>query len=202
MDSMSFSRQLSFLAIVGLMVLFASEGFHFSTEDQVLTVSMSPWAVLSWVLFLVSIVAALAEAPKSSETNAPWWRGALAVLVDVPLVICFLAIPFCLFVLVVENGGIPSDWLVQRKSGTPMDTLYTVVSLPVFAAIWPGIGFCLHAKITTPGASIANVTIKSKNDLPTWRLAFFGPFAYYGVLVPFFKSFAPGIEVDTRIRAT
>ena len=107
----------------------------------------------------------------------------------------------CLFVLMVENGGIPSDWSIQRISGTPTDTLYTLVSLSTFAAIWPSIGFCLHPNITTPGALIANATIATQKDLPRWRLAFDGPFAYYGVFIPVFKYFAPGIEVEKRIRA-
>lgn len=198
---MSFHRKLSFLAIFGLIGVMAAEGFHFSSENQVITVFLNPWAVPSWLLLLVALIASLQEKPRSSETIAPWWRGALAFLVDAPLIMCLFTIPFCLLVLVVENGGIPTNWLIQRSSGTPVDTLYTVISLPMFAATWSGIGFCLHPKITTPGSLIANTTIEIKDDLPKWRLGLFGPIAYYGVFIPLFKYFAPEIEVEKRIRA-
>jgi len=185
---MSIRRIFSFLAIVGLIAIIATKGFHFSIENKVTTVFLNPWTLPSWLLLLVALVASLQEKPQSSETIAAWWRGAVAFLVDVPLIICFFAIPFCLFVLVIENGGIPSTWLIERRSGTS-------------SATWSGIGFCLHPKISTPGALVANATIEIKEDLPRWRLAFFGPFAYYGVFIPFFKYFAPGIEVEKRVRA-
>jgi len=198
---MSIRRIFSFLAIVGLIAIIATKGFHFSIENKVTTVFLNPWTLPSWLLLLVALVASLQEKPQSSETIAAWWRGAVAFLVDVPLIICFFAIPFCLFVLVIENGGIPSTWLIERRSGTSSDTLYSILFIPVFAATWSGIGFCLHPKISTPGALVANATIEIKEDLPRWRLAFFGPFAYYGVFIPFFKYFAPGIEVEKRVRA-
>ncbi|MDH5354650.1 MAG: hypothetical protein OEY09_09435 [Gammaproteobacteria bacterium] len=198
---MTFRRKLSFLAVIGIVVLFSTKGFHFSITNNMLSVFLSPWTLLSWPLLLIPLITSLNEKSKGSEELAPWWRGAVAFLIDGPLLMSIFAIPLCLLVLVLENGGIPSSWLIERKAGTSKDTLYTILFLFMFIATWSGIGLCLHPKITTPGALAANVTLKVKGNLPAWRLAFFGVFAYYGVFIPFFKHFAIGVEVEKHIRA-
>lgn len=91
-------------------------------------------------------------------------------------------------------------WEFQRAGGTVLDTFYSFIFVPIFLSIWAGFGIALHPKVTTPGALIANISLEVRQDLPFWRLAVFGIFAYYGVFIPLFKIFALGVEVKSRMR--
>jgi hypothetical protein len=192
---MTLHRKFSYLAVAGVLIIVSTGGLNVHISNNFVSASMSPWALLAWPFLLASLLSSLQANLKSTETAAPWWRGTVAFLIDAPLVMSIIIIPLCLLILVVESSGLPSSWEIDRRSDSVADLIYAILYVPTFAAVWIGIGMCLHPRITTPGCLVANITLSVQENLPMWRLALLGIFAYYGVFIPLFKIFAPDINV-------
>jgi len=197
---MNIARIISFSGLIGLILVVVTEGFYFKLNPGVFSVAIDPLVLVAWVLMMIALVASLNVPARRSETLAVWWQSSLAFIVDSSLIVSSLVIPFCLVVLVSENDGTIFLWEINREPGLQIDHIYSTVLMLTVLVAWAGIGLVLHPKITTPGALMMNVVLTTETDIPVWRLAIFGGFAYFGLFISFFTIFASDVRAIVWLR--
>ena len=187
----------SLLGLTAFVLLLAGGGFHFESSGAHVSVSISPASLVAWPLFLLSAILASRTSSIRGETKASWWRNGLALVVDFSGLLTILMLPLAAAALYRAIGHLPPPWeYAGELSGGAVSALF----IPLFAAIWSGLGFALHPCVTTPGQLISGVSANTRADVSSWDLAFRGVFAYYGLFIPLFGRFAGGLEAVSTIR--
>jgi hypothetical protein len=190
-----FRRLTAFLGVVGLAMVFALDGYSFGVSyPGGAHVTMHPLLLAAWPLVFVSVLVSLTADAQTGGHPAHWSRRITACVIDGGTFAHCLFVPYALLVLVCEVGGMPPPWESARSESSLIDSVYILLFLPLFFALWAGLGLALHPRVTTPGALVCNITLGTAKPESVKRLATQGLFAYFRI--PFFAS------SDDRILAT
>ena len=197
---MTLARSISFLGLAGILLVIFSEGFYFRLNPDTFSVAVDPLSIIAWLLMFIAILVSLSAPVRHLNIRAGWLRCSLAFIIDSSLLVSCLIIPFCLGVLVSENDGVSFYWQIVREPGLKIDHIYSSALMLIVLVIWSGIGLCLHPKVTTPGALMANIVLGIEEKTPLWRLLIFGGFAYFGIFISFFTIFASDVRAVAWLR--
>jgi len=188
-------RHIAAIGVVGIAIGTAAGGFSQEPHNGVISISLPPLVVASWVFLLLAVAATEVGEMKQGTIKAPWWRESIAFIYDFILLFELLFIPVAFLNLVIELGRLPPPWSVS-ESVSVNNPIGVVVNLTCVFLFWGGLGLALHPRVRTPGMLLCNIDIRTKNPTSMLKLAFSGVFAYYGVFIPFFNLFSRGIKTN------
>jgi hypothetical protein len=172
-----FRRLTAFLGVVGLAMVFALDGYSFGVSyPGGAHVTMHPLLLAAWPLVFVSVLVSLTADAQTGGHPAHWSRRITACVIDGGTFAHCLFVPYALLVLVCEVGGMPPPWESARSESSLIDSVYILLFLPLFFALWAGLGLALH-----PARSCATSPLEpqSPNRLSGWQPKAFLPISVY-----------------------
>jgi len=192
-------RYLASFGIVGIAINLLGGGYSYQSINGLTSIELSPWALLSWIFFLLTVTATQIGETEQGAVQAPWWRKSISFLYDFYVLFCFLFIPVAVVGLIIETGGFPPPWSVEESMST--NSVFSGILFAImFILLWGGMGLALHSRIRTPGMILTNIDLRANKSAMLPTIMFLGVFRYYGVFIPIFNVFAPGIKVESTVR--
>lgn len=191
---------VALLGLTGLVFVLFGGGYEYSGGTSGWSVTLFPGTVIAWPFFACALILALQAKPVEPSRSAAWWRRFGSLFVDWLTVLTITSVPECLLALAFEHGTLPPPWSFSRSHSEPTDWILFAVAIVSFAACWVCAGFALHPRITSPGALIFGISIRTKSPVSNRRLAAVGLIAYFSTAIPWFGSKQSGIEVQVGMR--
>ena len=188
-------RHISLLGVVGLVILFLTDGFGFESHNGVTSISLSPLVLVTWIFVFIAVFSTKISETNPTSIKAPWWCKTISFFYDFILFFILLFVPVTFLSLVIELGGLPPPWSITDIVSSKNNYLF-LTSIISFILFWAVMGLALHPRIRTPGMMLCNIDLRVKDNTPTLLILLFGVFGYYGVFIPLFNVFALGISVN------
>lgn len=186
------------------MIILIMRGTEYECEirNNFVSVIIDPYMLMAWPLMFIALLLSSRSQRTVLGDLSPWWRGALAFIIDFFCIFSFLMVPASFLLLTSEIGGFPPPWAIEGAITGYFSFIYMPAAFFVLILFWTGIGLSLDPRVTTPGVIITGIHIEVGHNVALWRLMLFGVFSYYGLFIPLFKIFSFGTSAKVYLCKT